>query len=315
MISSQILDVAIRVKVIRAIAVKNSVSLLKDQMLVSDSPGKDTLFEVLYAAAWIVGEFAEYLEDFIEVTEALLQPRVSSLPGHIQSVYMHNLLKLVAFKSGNLSEEGVTPTGDDKELDTMLELIKTRLPVFTQSVNLETQERACFALELVQLIIEARQAGTEISTDLLSLFKEPLNPVAENAQGRVRVPDDLDLDTQLYDPPDEEDDQDTDWNDTGIWDTGAVEEKISVTTAEDIQRQKDARRERYQNDPNILKDDLPPIEKLTAKDLNLTTSTPPTYKPTPQVKSGKKKKPINVSIDTTEEIPEDALPETKDKKK
>jgi len=28
----------------------------------------------------------------------------------------------------------------------------------------------------------------------------------------------------------------------------------------------------------------------------------------------KKKKPINVSIDTTEEIPEDALPETKDKK-
>lgn len=37
--------------------------------------------QVLYAAAWIVGEFATSLSEPLAVLEALLQPRVAALPG------------------------------------------------------------------------------------------------------------------------------------------------------------------------------------------------------------------------------------------
>ncbi len=57
---------------------------------------KNGICEVLYAAAYVTGEFAEHLDDPLPVLEALLQPRVASLPGHIQSVYVHNALKLYA---------------------------------------------------------------------------------------------------------------------------------------------------------------------------------------------------------------------------
>ena len=77
---------------------------------------KDGVTEVLYAAAWIVGEFSEYvfrgcpcdyqshycgvrcrhLDDPLPVLEALINPRVTSLPGHIQAIFVQNIIKLYA---------------------------------------------------------------------------------------------------------------------------------------------------------------------------------------------------------------------------
>jgi hypothetical protein len=37
--------------------------------------------EILYAAAWVVGEFSEYLATPVQVVQAMLQPRVTALPG------------------------------------------------------------------------------------------------------------------------------------------------------------------------------------------------------------------------------------------
>lgn len=44
----------------------------------------------------MAGEYAEHLDEPLPVLEALLQPRVEALPGHVQAVYIHNTLKLYA---------------------------------------------------------------------------------------------------------------------------------------------------------------------------------------------------------------------------
>lgn len=52
--------------------------------------------QVLYAAAWICGEFSEYLPNIRSTVESMLRTRPSSLPPHILAVYVQNVLKLYA---------------------------------------------------------------------------------------------------------------------------------------------------------------------------------------------------------------------------
>lgn len=57
-IATQLLDVAIRVQAVRSFAVSEMTSLLENFPM-SSSTQTSTMFEVLYAAAWIVGEFSK----------------------------------------------------------------------------------------------------------------------------------------------------------------------------------------------------------------------------------------------------------------
>lgn len=59
LIAAQMLDVAIRVKAIRRFAVSQMSALLDSSHLVTSSTQRNGLCEVLYAAAWICGEFSE----------------------------------------------------------------------------------------------------------------------------------------------------------------------------------------------------------------------------------------------------------------
>ncbi|XP_026687652.1 AP-3 complex subunit delta-1-like, partial [Diaphorina citri] len=52
--------------------------------------------EVLYAAAWICGEFREHLDSPRATLEAMTRRGLSLLPGHIQAVYVQNMLKILA---------------------------------------------------------------------------------------------------------------------------------------------------------------------------------------------------------------------------
>lgn len=55
---------------------------------------KEGVCEVLYAAAWIVGEFCEHVADPRVPMDILLNPKVTALPGHIQAVFIQNIIKL-----------------------------------------------------------------------------------------------------------------------------------------------------------------------------------------------------------------------------
>lgn len=61
LIASQMLDVAIRVKAIRAFAVAQMATLLDNAHLLTGNMQRNGICEVLYAAAWICGEFSEYV--------------------------------------------------------------------------------------------------------------------------------------------------------------------------------------------------------------------------------------------------------------
>jgi len=59
LVATQLLDVAIRVQAIRKYAVQQCALLLENSYLLTGQP-RATMSEVLYAAAWICGEFSRY---------------------------------------------------------------------------------------------------------------------------------------------------------------------------------------------------------------------------------------------------------------
>ena len=105
MIANQMLDVAIRVKMVRKHAVPLFASLLQRPTYVSGTCEKNSSCEVLFAAAWVVGEFAEHLPDVSSVLDWVVHPRVTSLPGHVQCVYIQAVGKLFSMILSKCEDE------------------------------------------------------------------------------------------------------------------------------------------------------------------------------------------------------------------
>uniref|UniRef100_A0AAY4E6T5 AP-3 complex subunit delta-1 n=1 Tax=Denticeps clupeoides TaxID=299321 RepID=A0AAY4E6T5_9TELE len=203
LIASQMLDVAIRVKAIRVFAVAQMATLLDNGHLLTGNMQRNGICEVLYAAAWICGEFSEHLEDPMQTLEAMLRPKVATLPGHIQAVYVQNAAKL--FATVLRKQEGTTDSLAAQETS---QLLIDRLPLFVQSANLEVQERASCILQLVKYIQKLQQKEVEVAEEVTALFAGELNPVAPKAQKKVPVPDGLDLDAWINEPPSESESED-----------------------------------------------------------------------------------------------------------
>uniref|UniRef100_A0A3B3D9M5 AP-3 complex subunit delta-1 n=1 Tax=Oryzias melastigma TaxID=30732 RepID=A0A3B3D9M5_ORYME len=203
LIASQMLDVAIRVKAIRAFAVAQMATLLDNAHLLTGNTQRNGICEVLYAAAWICGEFSEHLENPAQTLEAMLRPKVATLPGHIQAVYVQNTAKL--FATILKSQEG---NADGTTSEETTQLMIDRLPLFVQSANLEVQERASCILQLVKYIQKLQQKDVEVAEEVSALFAGELNPVAPKAQKKVPVPEGLDLDAWINEPPSESESED-----------------------------------------------------------------------------------------------------------
>ncbi|TYZ68367.1 hypothetical protein PybrP1_005937 [[Pythium] brassicae (nom. inval.)] len=231
-VARQLLDIAVRVKSVRSVMVANMVELLMEKDALS-GPGASTLSEVLYAAAWIAGEYVlEYLEDVDDedededddddderdseeeklarvedLVDEMLQPRTTALPAHVQTVYIQALLKLLT---------ATAEKADDDAVEKLAELILERLPAFVQSEHVEVQERAvalqqillALGLGLGALSAEERASRAFDSSspsltaasrlDILnSYFAERLAPVGAKAQRKVPLPAGLDLDEPL----------------------------------------------------------------------------------------------------------------------
>lgn len=167
-----------------------------------------------------------------------------SLPGHIQGVYVQNILKLFTRIVTGLLERN-----EIDKIVALCNLLLKKLPVFISSGHIEVQERASSAFILVQmlreqfpsndkeapdadsmLVMTERPEDTvyikeetpdsipigaiEIVQEMAFLFAGDLNPVAPKAQKKVPLPDGLDLDAWINPPPAESsessDDEQTD---------------------------------------------------------------------------------------------------------
>ncbi len=71
-------------------------TILDNTHLFTGNTSKEGICEVLYAAAWIVGEFSSHLSDSRATLDSLLNPKVTALPAHIQAVFVQNIVKLYA---------------------------------------------------------------------------------------------------------------------------------------------------------------------------------------------------------------------------
>jgi AP-3 complex subunit delta-1 len=207
LIAGQMLDVTIRVRDVRPFAVKQMATILENTHLFSGSTHENGICEVLYAAAWITGEFSSYLPNARGTIDALLNPKITALPAHIQAVFVQNIVKLYASILVKAEAEG-TPEAVE-EVGAML---VEKLPVFMQSGDLEVQERACCILQLMKYIVKLQGKGAAVADELTNLFAEDLNPVAPKAQRKVPIPAGLDLDKWINEPPEEEDDKKNDIN-------------------------------------------------------------------------------------------------------
>jgi AP-3 complex subunit delta-1 len=76
------------------------------------------------------------LEDPKGVLEAMLKPKITALPGHIQSVYVQNSIKLYANIIKRSEEDN-----DTEVVKEVGEMLQEKLPIFIQSSDLEVQER------------------------------------------------------------------------------------------------------------------------------------------------------------------------------
>lgn len=295
LIASQMLDVVIRVQAIREFGVSQLALLLDSAHLLVGNAQRNSICEVLYAAAWICGEFSECVPNPQGTIEAMLRGKVTSLPGHIQSVYVQNVMKLYARVLRDASSKENDDGDDDDIVDApkvVGQLLVEKLPMFIQSSDLEVQERACCMLQLMKYIIRLESKGENVAEEVIALFLGELNPVAPKAQRKVPLLEGLDLDKWINEPlseSSEEEEVTTEIffkNDNKNGGT-RHQNKTYEPTEEELEKRREARKVEQANNPHYLKSnpakpsslDTTKIEDIPVTHIDLTVplNIPDTY--------------------------------------
>nr|XP_054763975.1 AP-3 complex subunit delta-1-like isoform X6 [Lytechinus pictus] len=278
LIASQMLDVAIRVKAIRPFAARQMATLLENtHLLIGTAAQRNGICEVLYAAAWIVGEFPEYLTQPHTTLENMLKHRVTVLPGHIQGIYVQNILKLYSNILVKMEEDE-----SKEDVARVTQLLIEKLPSFAESADLEVQERACCTLQLLKYVNKLLEKDECVATDLADLFVGELNPVAPKAQKKVPVPEGLDLDKWINAPPSDSSDEEVTIDTMFIHDAHSRVNHQKVVyeelDEEELEKRREARRVEQASNPHYLKDNRSSKKKklkdLAAENDGVTNNIP-----------------------------------------
>ncbi|XP_020939855.1 AP-3 complex subunit delta-1 isoform X1 [Sus scrofa] len=257
LIAAQMLDVAIRVKAIRRFAVSQMSALLDSAHLVASSTQRNGICEVLYAAAWICGEFSEHLQDPQQTLEAMLRPKVTTLPGHIQAVYVQNVVKLYAAILQQKEQ-----AADAQAAQEVTQLLVERLPQFVQSADLEVQERASCILQLVKHVQKLQAKDMPVAEEVSALFAGELNPVAPKAQKKVPVPEGLDLDAWINEPLSDSESEDE--KPKAIFqdeEQRHAKQRPPEADEQELARRREARKQEQANNPFYIKSSPSPQKR------------------------------------------------------
>ena len=200
-IGCELRNVAVRVSMVRAEAVKAANSLLS----VTGSEGffalKDAGGEgILTFVAWIVGEYVDDSVSSYRSLDSLIHPKVQSLSPVAVCAYLQAIPKVL---TSIVSQRLLNWSSEHK---TMISLLVARVIHFLEPLamdpTLEVQERAVELLELMRVTSQAISShGLENDRGPLLLTRAmpqlftgfELNPVAPTAQRKVPLPNGLDL--------------------------------------------------------------------------------------------------------------------------
>ncbi|KAJ3755997.1 adaptin N terminal region-domain-containing protein [Lentinula raphanica] len=226
-IRDQIVDVVGRVKAVRRYAVQLMTSLLNDDTMIRDAQAEESCSEVLWAAAFICGEYCSELTDPQKLLPLILQPEISNLAPDTIAVYIQAAKKIFGFYAAELAQQW---TDDDlNSVKTTVQMVIDRLSPFIGSPHIEVQERAANTIQLFNFILadlnayrprpvdnpfdesSSSFAGSSVASEpsfpkslflIQPLFSSyDLNPVAQHAQASVPIPAGLDLDAWIVPPP------------------------------------------------------------------------------------------------------------------
>ncbi|CAI4227320.1 unnamed protein product [Auanema sp. JU1783] len=203
-IAEQIQDVTVRVESIRHFSVSQMALLVENAniLLAGSAQQRSNICEVLLAAAWICGEYSQHVRNISSVLESMLKAKTSIMPGHILSVYVQNIGKLYSALLTKAEEED-----DWDAIESLDNLMLSKLPEFELAEHLEAQERACTLICLVRVVESLHQRREKIAHEVAALYDGELNPVAAKAQRKVPVPEGLDLNNWMNDPWEDTDEE------------------------------------------------------------------------------------------------------------
>ncbi|KAG5654164.1 hypothetical protein H0H81_006876 [Sphagnurus paluster] len=222
-IRDQLVDVVGRVRAVRRYAVKLMYQLISDDTMLRNAQEEGSCSDVLWAAAWICGEYCDELAEPQKLLPYLLQPEVSTLSPEIIAVYVQAATKIFGSWATEVAQQWEDE--DLVEVKNVVEQLTIRFGELISSPHIEVQERAANSLQLFRFIqadLDAHRpkptASGGFSLSNSSESFEPrfpkslyliqplsatyeLNPVALSAQTSVPVPEGLDLDAWIVPPP------------------------------------------------------------------------------------------------------------------
>ncbi|KAI9344389.1 adaptin N terminal region-domain-containing protein [Obelidium mucronatum] len=226
-VAEQLVDLCVRVPELRAFAVDNLMDLILDETFLKSTAWEKNNTDVLFAAAWIVGEYASLVSTPKELIGYLVDSKISYLPSTVQSAYVQAALKvyaawiagrtkketaddLLVLDEHNESEEGKLRLISKQEFEEVTESLMDGMAALCASIDLEVQERASTSLQILGLIKDlTADEPVDDSTgwiipahalDLCALFAGELRPVNPQAQSLLPLPEGLDLDAWIHDP-------------------------------------------------------------------------------------------------------------------
>jgi len=151
LLSDQLVDITLRVDSLRPFAFERMVQLMRNEHIMSESATDHCIQEVLFAAAWITGEFAQSAQySYSEALSVLLQPRIAFMPAHVQGAFVQSAFKtfVAGASQAGESQERVVETGN-----ALRSLFTEKLDLFTKSIHMEVQERACAYSAMAEILV------------------------------------------------------------------------------------------------------------------------------------------------------------------
>ena len=283
LVSSQLMDVTIRVPEVREFSVQQMEGIIINNGLISDAHNmqSNAICRILEASSYIVGEYSNYVKQHLTLLSAMLQSRISSLPGDIQCIFIHNalkvvcagLIKLVIGKDDDDEDEEDEEDDEEQKENNIGDLISGTIrllePLATSSY-IEVQERAnayLFFVKWLQSEFEAQEsAKRDIVLSFNQLFSSELMPLHPNSQQVIaeKIPNGLDLEKWIFEPfPDDSDDDSleniSDISDPTKWYISDDDEDEDIFTSD--KDKKDKKRKSKKSDKKMPKKQREIVEK------------------------------------------------------
>ncbi|ETN73986.1 adaptin region [Necator americanus] len=141
------------------------------------------------------GSHYRYISVLVELTKVEGTKHGAKIAEQIQDV----TVRVESIRHFSVSQMALLEDDWDA-IESLDNLMLSKLADFELAEHLEAQERACTLMSILRVVEAAHGKREKIAADIAKLYEGELNPVAAKAQRKVPVPEGLDLDEWINEP-------------------------------------------------------------------------------------------------------------------